>query len=957
MKLALATVLYAATAFAADGLLQNSDFGQPGGWIVPAGQGWTVPDDDGHSENHCLRYVADTPQAAPPIVQEVACQPNTEYVLAAWLKSDGTLRPVVEVLAQDLQGTRIVSLTADGRPERWAPLSARFNSGATAKLMVRILAAAEHADNKPAAAGRCAADDVQVYPAAEAPADLQPTGGFMAQPPGENVALHAPYTLSAKPDYGYCTDPEDAVQLTDGAYSAGYFWVQKSTVGWNHVKPVMVDLDLGRDQPIVGASFNTAAGVAGVAWPTAIFLYVSDDRTNWYPAGELLALSSAHGVPRPEGYQVYRFWTDKLQAHGRYLTFAVFPSSAYCFCDEVEVYRGPDALLTAARTGDAVTDIKAECQKQSVAALMQYRTQATVIEVRQAIEAANLDPAAAKRLLDGLAEPAPLDPVAAGFRAVLPFNATQRRAFEARGKLWRAKGRPPVQLWQAELWDPVKIDELPPDGAKPPALEVALMRHEVRSAAFNLTVADPSPGTVEVSVAGLPGAPKPPWLTVCEVAWTATQAGGPSASALPEAAATAQGWSVSVPAGMTRQVWLNVDSADLPAATHRGSLLLQAGGKELARVPFTVQVADLTMPDKLSLGLGGWDYTDTYTYGVNAENRDKVVEFLKRYHLDTPWATGSVMPFGTHDGTGKMTQPPDTTRMDEWLARWKGARSYCVFSNLQSLHPDTAAARLRTQQWIDFWVDHLRQQGVEPSQLQLLIVDEPSAAEYDRMIVSWAKVLREAQPEVRIFEDPTYQDPRQATPELYAVSDVLCPNYPMWLSNPAAFREVFTAQQKAGKALVSYSCSGPVRQLDPYAYHRLQAWHCFAFGMEAEYFWAFGDNGGHSSWNELAAPGVCYAPQFVAEDGCVTSKHMEGVRQGMYDFEYLTMLRAKLAAATQAGRNDAVTARAAELLDKGVASVLADQGPGSISWASGKDRAIADRVRLEVLAALQALAK
>ena len=57
-------------------------------------------------------------------------------------------------------------------------------------------------------------------------------------PPGPNIALHKPYTLQPLPTYGDCADPGDATQLTDGVYTEGYFWVQPSTVGWVHSRPV-----------------------------------------------------------------------------------------------------------------------------------------------------------------------------------------------------------------------------------------------------------------------------------------------------------------------------------------------------------------------------------------------------------------------------------------------------------------------------------------------------------------------------------------------------------------------------------------------------------------------------------------------------------------------------------------------------------------------------------------------
>ena len=48
-----------------------------------------------------------------------------------------------------------------------------------------------------------------------------------------------------------------------------------------------------------------------------------------------------------------------------------------------------------------------------------------------------------------------------------------------------------------------------------------------------------------------------------------------------------------------------------------------------------------------------------------------------------------------------MTAPPDATRMDRWLARWKDARRYFVFNAFDTELPDTAAAQRRVKEWID----------------------------------------------------------------------------------------------------------------------------------------------------------------------------------------------------------------------------------------------------------------
>ncbi len=779
----------------------------------------------------------------------------------------------------------------------------------------------------------------------------------VAQPADRNLALGRPYTLWPAPNYALCADAGDTLQLTDGDYVKGYFWTQKGTVGWQNSKPVIITIDLGQDEPIGGASFSTAAGRAGVGWPAALLIYVSDDGKSWYEAGDLVTLSASQSLPPAEGYGTHRYVTRALKAHGRHVAIVCQPDGPYFFCDEIEVYAGAPELAGKPRQAEAVTDLKAAFQTRMINLHVQSRVTAEIANLRKALAAAGLPADRQQALADELKRAAEENltapPVAANSKLILPYNAAHRRALRVQAALWRAAGRPPLQIWAGRRWDPLLPASVAPMADPTPQLDVALMQREVRGAAFCLTNAKDTDLVVKLQADGFADLPAG-WLTVQEVAFTAASGIGVAASALPEVPAERSGWTVSVPAGMTRQVWLTIDSARLKPGRTDGRLLVSAGTAPAVTVPFRLRVSTEVMPDQLSLSLGGWDYTDSFAYGVTAENRDKLVAFLKRYHVDTPWANGSVMPFGRHAPDGGLTVPPDTKLMDEWLARWQGARHYAVYNAFSALK-DTAADRRRVTEWINFWVAHLQKKGLKPSQLTLLLADEPYSPEQDKVIIDYARIVHQAQPEVVIFNDPTWTDPRKATPALFETSTVLCPNRPMWIEHRAVFEPFYLAQQAAGRKLVFYSCSGPVRNLDPYSYHRLQAWDCYRYQMGAMYFWAFGDNGGGTAWNEVGSRYSCYCPAFVAPDGVTTAKHMEAIREGLYDYEYLTMLRDRVAKAEQAGVANEAVAAAKRLLTDGPRRVLTAQGVDDLTWPAAKDREVADQVRLEVLAALERL--
>ncbi len=773
---------------------------------------------------------------------------------------------------------------------------------------------------------------------------------------GTNVALGRPYRLEPRPNYAHCTDPGDAGQLTDGELAKGHFWTQKATVGWNHEPMVQITVDLGRVEPVGGVSFRTAAGTAGVGWPASIQILVSDDGRRYHAAGELVQLSAmAGGLPPAEGYRVHRYATDRLATRGRWVKFVVDAGSPFIFADEIEVFRGPEDLLARAPAGEAILDVKAHYLRGRMRACITRRLLADADAVGAALAAA---PVAADRRsqlageLRAAATSATALPDAdpAAFRVVLPLNEPHARIFRVQAALWRAAGRAPLTVWAAPPWDPISVTDAPPVAPASPRLDVALMTGEPRHAAFHLSNAGEKDADLRLRIEGLPGGDNPDWVTVHGVAWTDTKRGIPVADALEPAARAGDGFPVRVPCGMTRMVWLTFEPRTVPVGTHEGSVVVsgRAGG-DLA-IPLRVRVSALRFPAQPPLSLGGWDYTDAESrYSITPANREAVIAVLRRYGVDTPWATTAVLP---------REDKPDFARLDEWVRRWSGARHWRVFLSVRDRFGDAAMGTsefdARVGAWIRTVAAHWRGLGLETSRLGLLLVDEPHEAAQDATIAAWAKAIRAAGTGILIWEDPTWKDPSQSK-GVFELCDVLCPNRPMFLAGGPAFRAVYAAQRAAGRTLNFYSCSGPVRLLDPYAYHRLQAWTCWREEAPAEFFWAFGDAGGGSAWNEYAAPGTCYTPLFIDAAGATSSRHMEALREGLGDHAYLSMLRDRIADVERAGRTPPALAAAKALLAAAPSRVLDAPGADGLSWAAAKDRGVADAVRVELLDALESL--
>ena len=153
--------------------------------------------------------------------------------------------------------------------------------------------------------------------------------------------------------------------------------------------------------------------------------------------------------------------------------------------------------------------------------------------------------------------------------------------------------------------------------------------------------------------------------------------------------------------------------------------------------------------------MGGWDYTDCdRIFDLTPENRGALIRIMREHFVDSPWATSKVLATGRYDANGKMLQTPEVTAFRTWLDRWPNARLYCVFADVKTNFAGCAMGTPAFQQavsnWINWWVNQLKQWNLQPNQLCLLLVDEPATAGQDRIIVEYARVIRKAQSGVSI---------------------------------------------------------------------------------------------------------------------------------------------------------------------------------------------------------------
>lgn len=792
-------------------------------------------------------------------------------------------------------------------------------------------------------------------------------------PVPENIALHRPYTMSPQPGYPDCGDPGDDKQLTDGldsrsaenlpisGGSTSAIWSLKSTVGWKFTSPAIISIDLGKLQPIGGLSFSTAAGSAGVSWPQAIKILVSDDGKQWRLVGDLVSLSAKKYLPPDEG--LHSFVTNDLQTRGRYVALAV-DFWTYMFCDEIKVYRGQDEWLEQVPSGELISGIEGirKLSTQNVLrSAMQRRMTDDLATVRANLDAAELPADRAKALHAKLAEASAeveqlVGPDPDSFRAVIPLNSTHERILAIQGEILSSRGLPSLLGWSQHRFDYLPLVVTPPKSPRQPVLEIEMMGGEFRADSFLLTNASAEALVATVEVSGLPGAPRPSWMSLSSVPWTDTHRLQPVADALPDAEYQDGVYRVPLPAGITRKVWITVDSSQLPAGRYTGELRVQAGAESL-RVPLTVRVSSVRM-ERPRLSLGMWDHTDgNGEYGVTEKNVKSAIALMQSHFVDTPWASGAVLSIpdaNDFDSNNQLKHPLKFSAFDEWIRRWPDARNYCIFPNASKSFAGapigTPEFTARLGAWAKAFAQHMRDLKLAPEKLVLLLVDESKSDEQDEIAVAWSRVIKAAAPELTLFFDPIRENPESAKiQEAYTEPDILCPSRLVFNQGGRAAADYYATRRASGQKLWFYDAWGPARLSDPNGFYRLAAWQAFREGAEGLGFWAFGDLGGaKSAWNEYLQSTQSYAPAFLGEDDATDSIHWQAVREGIEDYEYLAMLRDEV----HQTNSPELKAQGEAFLAKAAAMVLSGNLT-AYDWNQTSDRSLADVYRLQALALIE----
>ncbi len=457
-----------------------------------------------------------------------------------------------------------------------------------------------------------------------------------------------------------------------------------------------------------------------------------------------------------------------------------------------------------------------------------------------------------------------------------------------------AKHRSTLVAYAANPWAPFGgTSEIAEGRTSPPELLVNAFRGEIESAALNLANYASEAVWVRVEPQNLvreSDSARVSWrkvLTLLEAVDVPTQSLDMSTDALPR---VNQANAILIPAWGVRQLWFNVNTADLqPGLWHTRIRLRSVAVKPAeAWATLTLRVWKHSLPAEQPLRLCQWGYVHT---SVLKDFPDEALQDQVEHGTNVFVATADFAPEARFDEHGNLVGDLDFTRHDAYV-RKHAPHGLILFFNYQHklkgpAEHFTPTWRKAYKAWIERWVRHLRKMGLDYTDFAFYPIDEPGLREGSvDAFIGYAEPIREVDPQIQIYVDPvrgaTMADLKRMAPNV----DIWCPNRSAYLLKEGLDKLDFI--KSTGKIVWTYECDGNVKHQSPLGYYRGQAWLAWYRGLTGIGFWSYCTSR--------------FDPWFVPEggsdylliyqgSGVVTSKRWEAVRDGVEDFSMLWQLR------------------------------------------------------------------
>lgn len=662
-----------------------------------------------------------------------------------------------------------------------------------------------------------------------------------------NLALGKSYTVSPLAKYPNTAPPTDTTSLTDGKYTVGRFWIQKSTVGWWPVATVEILIDLEKVSIIDGITFNTARGIdAGVIYPSQIHAFVGPDKDHLRYVGDI--------ADQPDNqigaYQVRKFQLKNINTKGRYVLLEILASkNKGVYCDEIEVLQGN---YDAGKTGN----LSVEGARKIAADL---RWPARELHLLNSFLADNKAPSASINLQSIVEQGQPSSGEVNSQMLAARANLLNNK-FPNQGLLVES-----VNPW-ASLSPFASVTGVTPQQLSLMApvggydhLAVVITNPKITSQNISLSFATMPQGTTEITVYQVPF-----------VRSAATEYVADPLS--PETSFTLR-------PGESRMVYI---SARGKTSGDWNRLLTIAGDGQSASIPISCQVRKVVLPEVMTLNSVNWGYL---RFGLISDRKDQAVKDLFAHH------TRVVVVPNTHLTGGnlqRIASPHDFLKLESYLRQHQGASKLLMLMGLGTMDHKTVVGKypFLSKQWQEEFkrwyagaVLAAERAGFSESQIYLYPYDEIAGEQIDDFVklATWAKRAIPSAKFYLTFGDETRNSKRW---------DVMLPFLDIV---QAAHEETLRGKSGSlkGEAWI-YNADNMTRSLSFYSYYRLKAWKAFLRGYTGIGFWNYAEIGDEkTAWKEIKDD---YAVIYEGPGkSIISSRRWEAWRMGIEDYELLVM--------------------------------------------------------------------
>ncbi len=256
--------------------------------------------------------------------------------------------------------------------------------------------------------------------------------------------------------------------------------------------------------------------------------------------------------------------------------------------------------------------------------------------------------------------------------------------------------------------------------------------------------------------------------------------------------------------------------------------------------------------------------------------------------------TCTFVPLAKFDENGQIIGDIDYTRHDEFVKKYS-LHGMILFQMTGGISGpggrETEAYHKAYITWMKAWVQHLKDMGITYDRYAMYPVDEPGLSDgLVKMYLDYAKLTREADPQVLMYTDPVYRITEEELREMLPYVDIWCPNRNGFLLDLSA--EKFAIIKNSGKQVWTYECDGNAKHLSPLGYYRGQSWLAWRHGLTGIGFWTYCTSPEDPWFKSSVSPDYLMTYQ---GESVVSTKRWEAVRDGVEDYSMLSVLRDKVA--------------------------------------------------------------